>query len=265
MRLTQIKYIKELLQRFNFEHLKPCATPMTIGKCISKNEGEKLANPFLYRSAIGGLQYLGHTRPDISFAVNKLSQFLQTPSDTHWKAIKRIFRYLKGTIEQGLWIQRSDRMDITGFADADWASCPDDRRSTAGYCVYLGDTLVAWSSKKQQVVARSSAESEYRALAQASAEITWVESLLKEIKLQPASPPILWCDNLSASALASNPVYHARTKHIELDIHFVRDKVLEGKLKIQYIPSSDQTADLLTKPLAHSRFLFLKDKLGVNE
>ncbi|XP_022874172.1 uncharacterized protein LOC111392999 [Olea europaea var. sylvestris] len=125
------------------------------GKNISRSKGEKMADPSLYRSAIGGLQYLAHTRPDITFDVNKMSQFLQTPSDVHWKAVKRIFRYLKGTIEHGLWIQRSYKMSIIGFADADWASCPDDRRSTVGYCVYLGDTLVAWSSKKQHVVARS--------------------------------------------------------------------------------------------------------------
>ncbi|XP_022880712.1 uncharacterized protein LOC111397981 [Olea europaea var. sylvestris] len=163
MHLTQVKYIKDLLKRFNFEHLKPCATPMKVGKYISKNKGEKMVYSFLYRSAIGGLQYLGHTRPDISFAVNKLSV-------NFYKLFQRL-------------IGMSDIMDITGFADADWASCLDDRSSTVGYCVYLGDTLVAWSSKKQQVVGRSSAESEYRALAQAFAEITWVESLLKEIKL----------------------------------------------------------------------------------
>lgn len=132
-----------------------------------------------------------------------------------------------------------------------------------GYCIYLGDTLVAWSSRKQQVVARSSAESEYRALAQAAAEISWIESLLKEISLCPTLLPTLWCDNLSASALASNPVYHARTKHIELDVHFVRDEVLEGKLMIQYTPSSDQIVELLIKPLAQTRFLTLNDKLGV--
>ncbi|XP_022865509.1 uncharacterized protein LOC111385358, partial [Olea europaea var. sylvestris] len=167
-------------------------------KCISKNEREPIEDPSLYRNAIGGLQYLAHTRPDITFVVNKMSQFLQTPSDLHWKAVKRIFEYLKGTTEQGIWIQRSDNIDITGFSDAGWASCPDDRRSTVGYCVYLEETLIAWSSKKQQVVARSSTESEYRALAQATAEITWIESSLKEIKLHSTSPPILQCDNFSA-------------------------------------------------------------------
>lgn len=164
MHLTQTKYIQDLLKMFDFEHLKPCATPMFVGKYISKDEGKRMADPSLYRSAIGGLQNLPHTRPDISFPVNKLSQFLQNPSYLHWKAVKRVFRYLKSTIEQLLWIQRNDRISITGFADADWASCPDDGKSTTGYCIYLGDTLVAWSSKKQQ-------------------EITWIESLLKEIGL----------------------------------------------------------------------------------
>ncbi|XP_022871554.1 uncharacterized protein LOC111390708 [Olea europaea var. sylvestris] len=147
--LSQVKYITDLLKRFNFEHLKSCTTPMTLGKYISKNEVEKMTDSSLYRSAVGGLQYLAHIRLDISFAMNKLSQFLQTPSDVHWKLVKRVFRYLKGTIDHGLWIQRSDRISITAFANADWALCPDDRRSTAEYCVYLGDTLVVWSSKKQ--------------------------------------------------------------------------------------------------------------------
>lgn len=254
-----------LLKKFGYESIKPSVTPMAAGKLISKTDGQAMKEPLLYRSAIGGLQYLTHTRPDIAFSVNRLSQFLQTPTDAHWKALKRVFRYLKGTLNHGLAICKNDNLNITSFADSDWASCPDDRRSTAGYCVYLGDNLVSWCSKKQQVVARSSTEAEYRALAHSASEITWIQSLLNELHLPQVTTPKIWCDNLSASALASNPVYHARTKHIELDVHFVRDKVLNGELEISYVPSSDQTADLLTKPLAHSRFMFLRDTLGVLE
>ncbi|KAL5546517.1 hypothetical protein UlMin_006204 [Ulmus minor] len=224
-----------------------------------------MKNPSLYRSAIGALQYLTHTRPDIAFVVNKLSQFLQEPTDTHWQSLKRVFRYLKGTIYHGLHIQHNEKLTLTGFSDADWASCPDDRRSVAGYWVYIGDTLISWSSKKQHVVARSSTESEYRALAQVAAEIWWIHSLFSELGLSFASTPIVWCDNMSASALASNPVYHARTKHIEIDVHFVRDKVLNKEIEVRYVPTHDQVADLLTKPMSHYRFQFLKDKLGVVE
>ncbi|KAM6562061.1 hypothetical protein CsatB_022059 [Cannabis sativa] len=247
--LVQRKYIEELLKKNNMDNLKSCPTPIATGKNMSINDGEKLENPTVYRSLIGGLQYLCNTRPDICFAVNKLSQYLKAPTTVHWGAAKRILRYLKGTIDHGLHISCSDKLNIAGFSDVDWACCVDDRRSVGGYCVYLGDTLVSWSSKKQAVVSRSSTESEYRALALVTAEITWIESLLNELSFPLPGTSITWCDNLSASALASNPVYHARTKHIELDIHFVRDKILKKELEVRYIPSSDQIADCLTKAL----------------
>ncbi|XP_062075781.1 uncharacterized mitochondrial protein AtMg00810-like [Humulus lupulus] len=178
--LNQARYIKELLIKTGMKHLKPCSTPMIVGKMLSKSDGEPLDNPTAYRSVIGGLQYLTHTRPDLSFAINKLSQFLQVPTTAHWSAMKRVLRYLKGTLHHGLHIKYSEKLPLTGYSDADWACCPDDRRSVAGYCVYLGDTLVSWLSKKQAVVSRSSTESEYRALAHVAAEISWTQSLLKE-------------------------------------------------------------------------------------
>ncbi|XP_062118419.1 uncharacterized mitochondrial protein AtMg00810-like [Humulus lupulus] len=150
--LSQAKYIKELLTRTEMLHLKQCSTPMTVGKALSKTDGDLLQQPTLYRSVIGGLQYLTHTRPDLSFAVNKLNQYLQAPTTTHWSVAKRILRYLKGIINHGLHIKYSDQLNITGYSDADWACCPDDRKSVAGYCVYLGGTLVSWSSKKQAVL-----------------------------------------------------------------------------------------------------------------
>ncbi|KAM6542216.1 hypothetical protein CsatB_006663 [Cannabis sativa] len=261
--LSQSKYISELLQKSKMEHLKPCATPMTAGKPLSINDGKPMENPSFYRSILGALQYLSHSRPDIAYSVNKLSQFLKKPTDVHWIAVKRILRYLKGTAHHGLHISPSHNLHLVGFSDADWACCPDDRKSVAGYCVYLGDSLISWSSKKQTVVARSSTESEYRALAQLAAEISWIQGLLCEMKFELPSVPVIWCDNLSASALAANPVYHARTKHIELDVHFVRDKVLDKKLEIRYVPSHDQVADCLTKSLTPSRFQFLIAKLNV--
>ncbi|KAM6584466.1 hypothetical protein CsatB_011468 [Cannabis sativa] len=260
--LTQTKYIEDLLRRHNLTNLKPCPTPATAGRPMSITEGELLSNPTIYRSVIGGLQYLSHTRPDISYAVNKLSQFLKAPTTVHWNGAKRVLRYLKGTMHKGLHISCDEPLNLTGYSDADWACCPDDRRSIAGYCVFFGNTLVSWSSKKQPVVARSSTESEYRALAHVAAEISWIESLLKELNFKTPTA-ITWCDNMGANALASNPVFHARTKHIEVDVHFIRDKVLSKELDIRYVPSSDQVADCLTKGLSSSRFNFLIDKLGV--
>ncbi|KAL2506906.1 cysteine-rich RLK (RECEPTOR-like protein kinase) 8 [Abeliophyllum distichum] len=204
-------------------------------------------------------------RLKVSRDICKLCENLQNPTDAHWNLLKRLFRYIKGTLDMGLIIHETQDMNIVAYGDADWASCPDDRKSTVGYCVYLGDNLISWSSKKQQVVARSSTEAEYRALAHTTAEITWVQSLLDELKITQTEIPRIWCDNLGASALASNPVYHARTKHIELDIHFVIDKVLAKQLVIDYVPTADQTADILTKPLMNSRHQYLRSKLGVIE
>uniref|UniRef100_A0A803QCM3 Polyprotein n=1 Tax=Cannabis sativa TaxID=3483 RepID=A0A803QCM3_CANSA len=244
-------------------HLKPYSTPMTVGKPLSKTDGNLLTNSTEYKSIIGGLQYLTHTRTDLAFAVNKLSQFVQAPTTTHWTAAKRVLRYLKGY--HALHIKYSKKLAITGFSDADWACCPDDRRNVAGYCIYLRDTLVSWSSKKQAVVSHSSTQSEYKALAQVTAKISWIQALLKEINFPLQSTPITWSDNMGASALAANPVYHARTKHIELNVHFVRDKVINKTPDIRYISSHDQVADCLTKSLTSHRLHFLSDKLGVVE
>lgn len=168
-------------------------------------------------------------------------------------------------MDLGLHIKTSSSLDITGFSDADWATSLDDRKSVAGHCVFLGETLISWCSRKQRVVSRSSTESEYRALADLAAEVSWVCSLLQEIKLPIPRIPILWCDNLSAKALASNPVFHARSKHIEVDVHFIRDQVLSNKVVVVYVLSSDQIADCLTKALTHTKFTQFRDKLGVTK
>ena len=194
---------------------------MVTDRMISANDGEPLSNPTEYRRAIGSLQYLTTTRPDISFAVNKLSQFLSQPRTVHFQAVKRIFWYLKGTYNLGLCIKPFSNPQLVAYTDADWACDLDDRRSMAGMCVFLGNNLVSWSSRKQKVVSRSSTESEYRSLSDGFAEIKWLVSLLAEIGLIIKRPSIMWCDNLSAKSLAANPIQHARSKHIEVDVHFI--------------------------------------------
>jgi histone deacetylase 1/2 len=203
---------------------------------------------FRYRSVVGGLQYLTLTRPDISFAVNKVCQFLSQPTDVHWEAVKRILRYVKGTLQTGLCFRKSASTGVSIFTDADWAGCVDDRRSTSGYAIFVGPNLVSWSSKKQPTVSRSSTEAEYKALANGAAEAMWISSLLKELGVPRQRTPILWCDNLGATYLTANPVFHARTKHIEIDFYFVRERVAKGALDVRFISSSDQLADVFTKP-----------------
>ena len=177
-----------------------------------------------------------------------MCQFLSQPTEVHWEAVKRILRYVKGTLSTGLQFRRSASTAISIFTDADWAGCVDDRRSTGGFAVFVGPNLVSWSSKKQPTVSRSSTEAEYKALANGAAEAIWVESLLKELGVMQQRTPVLWCDNLGATYLTANPVFHARTKHIEIDFHFVRERVAAGVLQVKFISSDDQLADVFTKP-----------------
>ena len=242
---------------------KPCDTPLSSCLKLSKSGADPFEDPTLYRSTIGALQYLTHTRPDIAFVVNKLSQFLVSPSLVHWQVCKRVMRYLKGTIHIGLWFKPASSLTLEAYSDADWASDIDDRRSTNGSCVFLAGNLISWSSKKQQVVARSSTEAEYRSMANATTELLWLQSLFSELRIPLPKSTVLWCDNIGANSLAKNPVFHARTKHIELDAHFLREKVEAGLIDPCYVPTECQTADIFTKGLARDRFLFLRSKLNL--
>ncbi|KAH9769131.1 retrovirus-related pol polyprotein from transposon RE1 [Citrus sinensis] len=265
--LSQRKYVRDLLSKADMLHCKGCDTLMVTGTKLQKEAkgslGQHVEDATSYRSLIGGLQYLVLTRPEIAFAVNKLSQYDSAPTLQHILACKRMLRYLKEIEDYGLKFSADGEIKLTGFTDADWACDIDDRKSTGAYCIYLGNNLISWSSKKQSIVTRSSAESEYRALASASAEITWLQSLFKELKIECISVPTIWCDNISATELAKNHVYHSRTKHIELDMHFIRDKVLARELEINYIPSEEQIADILNKPLTFTQFNYLRSKLNV--
>jgi hypothetical protein len=150
----------------------------------------------------------------------------------------------------GLKLVKSESTLVSAFSDADWAGCPDDRRSTGGFAVFLGCNLISWSARKQATVSRSSTEAEYKALADATAEVMWIQTLLTELGVSHPKAASLWCDNLGATYLSANPVFHARTKHIEVDYHFVRERVANSRLNIRFIPTGDQVADGFTKPLS---------------
>ena len=244
--LKQEKYATDLLKRVGMVDCKPVNTPLSTSDKLSLYELlQELKTP----QDTGALQYLTLTRPDISFAVNKVCQFLHAPTTVHWEAVKRILRYIKLCTGLGLKIHRSASTLVSAYSDADWAGCVDDRKSTGGFVVFLGTNLVSWSARKQSTVSRSSTEAEYKAIANATAEVMWIQTLLCEIGVKSPNAAKLWCDNLGATYLSSNPVFHARTKHIDVDYHFVRDRVKQKFLEIDFVSSKDQVADGFTKAL----------------
>ena len=176
LHLCQTMYASDLLQKTNMSNVKPSSTPMHLGNKFSLNGSPFFSQPSLYRSTIGALQYLTHTRPNISYAVNKLSQFLHAPTIVHWVACKRILRYIKGTLTHGLSFKSTSVLSLEGFSDADWATNLDDRKSMSGLCIFLGSDIITWSSKKQNAIARSSTESEYRALASTATVLVWIQN-----------------------------------------------------------------------------------------
>ncbi|XP_024020247.1 uncharacterized protein LOC112091288 [Morus notabilis] len=263
MHLSQKKYVTDLLCKAKMQDAKPIGAPMTTGFKLSAFGSDEVESPQLYRSIVGALQYVTITRPELSYSVNRVCQFMHKPLETHWRAVKRILRYLRGTLDFGLHLQKSTQLNLLGFCDADWASDPDDRKSTSGYCVYLGSNIVSWCSKKQHTISRLTTEAEYRSLANVVAKVTWLLSLLKELKVDIQTRPVVWCDNLSTVQLAANPVLHARTKHVELDLYFVREKVIHKVIDVKHVPAIDQAADVLTKPISSSKFPALRHKLKV--
>ena len=241
---------------------KPASSPNGTNTRLSLHDGDLLPDPYVYRSMVGALHYLTFTRPDISFAVHQVCQYMSTPTTTHLAAAKRVLRYIRGIFNHGIEFTPGP-LHLSSYTDVDWVGDPDDRRSTSGFLVYLGNNAVTWSTKKQPTVSQSSIESEYRALAIASAELCWVRSLLKDLGIYLTDPPILWCDKVSALAIASNPVFHAQTKHIEVDFHFVQERVLQKDLVVKFVSIVDQLADIFSKSLPTHRFLNLRRNLTV--
>jgi hypothetical protein len=262
--LSQRQFILDLLNRAGMLDCQPSRTPIDTSLKLSA-DGEPFSDATLYRSLTGALQYLTFTRPEISFAVQQACLYMHDPRIPHYNHVKRILRYLKGTLDHGLHINHSSPTTLIAYSDADWAGCPDTRRSTSGYCVFLGNNLISWSSKRQVTVSRSSAEAEYRAVAHAVAETVWLRQLLSELRRPIEQATVVYCDNISAIYMSGNPVQHRRTKHIEIDIHFVREKVTLGQVRVLHVPSTAQFADIFTKGLATQPFTDIRFSLNVVE
>ncbi|KAM6590148.1 hypothetical protein CsatA_012753 [Cannabis sativa] len=188
---------------------------------------------------------------------------MQKPLQHHWSAVKRILRYVAGTTQYGLHLTKASSFEIQAYCDTDWASDVDDRRSTSGFAIFLGSNLIAWKSQKQQTVSRSSIEVEYRSLANVVVELAWLKSLFTELHIHLSQPPVVWCDNLSTVLLTANPILHARTKHIELDLYFVKEKVQSHQIAVKHVPTVDQLADGFTKAILTQNFSGFCSKLTI--
>lgn len=203
--LSQARYVDDLLEHAGMQNCKPIATPAETKQKASTTEGQLIADPTFYRSMAGALQYLTVTRPDIAYAVQQLC--LHSPPDIHSAMLKRVLRYLLGAPSLGVHLRRMSSPTMTAYSDADWAGCPDTRRSTSSYYVFLGDALVSWSSKRQTMVSRSSAEAEYRGVVNTMAECSWLRQLLGELHCPVDKATVVFCDNVSTIFMSCNPVH----------------------------------------------------------
>lgn len=261
--VTQTKFTKELLRACNIPTLKPHITPLPLHHKLSATDSPLYPNPTLYRSLVGKLNFLTHTRPDLSYSVQALSQHMQSPAVAHFDALIHTLGYLSATMGQGILLSGSDNLTLQAYSDSDWGACPDTRRSISGFVLLLGQSPISWKSKKQATVSRSSSEAEYRSMAYASSEVVWLVRLLEDLGITSLKPVTLHCDNMSALHIAQNPVFHERTKHLEIDCHFTREKVMEGLLQLTYLPTTSQLADIFTKILPSGQFHQLLTKLGM--
>ncbi|GJS88980.1 retrovirus-related pol polyprotein from transposon TNT 1-94 [Tanacetum coccineum] len=260
--INQSKYASEIVKKYGLLTTDSVDTPMVEKNKLDEDLQGKQVDATLYRGMIGSLMYLTSSRPDLIYAVCLCARYQAKPTEKHLQAVKRIFRYLKGTINMGLWYSKDTDMSLTAYADADHAGCQDTRRSTSGSAQFLGDKLVSWSSKKQKSTAISSTEAEYIALSGCCAQILWMRSQLTDYGFQFNKIP-LYCDNKSAIALCCNNVQHSRAKHIDVRYHFIKEQVENGIVELYLVRTEYQLANIFTKPLPRDRFNFLNEKLGM--
>nr|KYP65665.1 Copia protein [Cajanus cajan] len=259
--LCQRKYTLDIFKESGMLDCKPATFPMEQNHNLASDKGELFSDPPQYRRLIGRLIYLTITRPEITYSIHILSQFMQEPRQPHWEAAIRILKYLKSSPGQGILIPRHNDLKLEGFCDLDWASCPTTRRLISGYLMKLGSVPISWKTKKQTTISRSSSEVEYRAMTNATSEIIWLRGLLSALQVPCCDSTILHCDNQSAIHIANNPVFHERTKHIEVDFHFIREHIQSGTIFASYLHTRQQLADIFTKALGCILFHDLLSKL----
>jgi hypothetical protein len=261
--ICQAKYIEDMLKRFIMQNCKPVSTPLVVGSKLMKDDESPLCDATLYRSLIGSLMYLTSTRPDIMFVVSLVARFMHQPHESHWRAAKRILRYVSGTKFYGLFYTSANDSNVVAYTDADWAGSLDDRKSTSGYAFLFGGNLVSWSSKKQPTVALSTAEAEYLVASSTSTQAIWLSRLVEDLGMEVCKPIKVYCDNQSTISMTKNPVFHSRSKHIDIRHHFIRELVQQEFLFFEFCKSEDQLADIFTKALPKDRLEALRSQLGI--
>lgn len=262
--LKQTTYARKLLGKAGLEYCNPAKYPMDPKLQLDKDAKGKSVDPTLFKSWVGGLRYLVHTCPDITFSVWIMSRFMERPTVLHLNAVKRILCYVKGTLEYGLvYLKGTGNYLLSGYSDSDLASSIEDRRSTGGVVLYLNESLITWVSQKQRCVALSSCEAEFRAATAAACQGVWLRNLLIQVTDMKKCPVVIYIDNRSAIDLAKNPVFHGRSKHIDIRYHFIRECVERGEIVIKHISTEEQGADVLTKAMSTVKFKKMRALLGI--
>ena len=265
MFLSQHKYIKDVLEKFEMQDVKSSPTPLASTTTLMLHDGTPTNNATQYQRIIGALQYLTLTRPGLSFSINKLSIFMHKPTSLHLPHLRRLLEYLKSTINFAIVIRKPHSFNMIAYTDANWGEIVDDNTLTLAYIIFFGGNPISWLSKKQRTMDKSSSKAKYWVVATTTVDIIWLTNLLSKLCVTARTQPTLLCDSVGDTYLCSNPILHSRMKHIALDYHFVRDHVQVGKLHVLHVSTKYQLADILTKPLATSRFRELTTKIQVTD
>nr|GEV17942.1 hypothetical protein [Tanacetum cinerariifolium] len=260
--INQAKYTLEILHKHSIDKGQSIGTPMATKPNLDVDLSGNPVDQTDYRSKIGSLMYLTSSRPDIMQAVCLCVRYQSRPTEKHLKKVKRIFRYLRGTVNMGLWYLNGSSFELTAFSDADHAGCIDSRKSTLGGIQFLGDKLVSWMSKKQNCTAMSSAKVEYVALSANCAQVMWMRTQLQDFDFNHNKIP-LYCDSQSVIAISCNPVQHSRTKHIHTRYHFIKEQVENGIIELYFVRTKYQLTDMFTKALPEDRFKYLVRRIGM--
>ena len=267
IQLHQKQYIQQVLNRYGMDKANPVSTPAdTNVKLVKTDNTSKSVDPSMYQAMVGSLLYAAvASRPDIAQAVSAVSKYNSNPSEAHLTAVKRILRYLRGTLDMTL-VYRKSTSGLMGYTDSNWANDLDDRHSTSGNVFLLGDAAISWLSKRQTVVAVSTAEAEYIALYYCAQEAIWLRQLLSEVDRPASSSPVpIMIDNQAAIAISNNTSSRrTRTKHIDIKYHFIREAVADNRIELIYCPTERMIADPLTKPITCQQFIKLREMMGLH-